>query len=581
MTTHLPLKSTAILALMAGTAMMTATHVNADTSSTLTPTEHVQKDHLNVEQGWGNDVQNIVWNSTGQYYDIYFLHSADGGDNPFGAQGQDWYHTTTKDFVHYTKQNSAISAFGPNSAYTWKSAWTGSVVTNQGNIAGVPKGAKVAYFSGLEKNDGGSQNIWAAWSSDNGKTFSHVLNNANPILDHSWDYTSANHADLRDSSVFYKNGEMYMYTSEGQEIGVYKSKDGLKWEKADKDGESKVKPATFFAGHSWTGNEPIECPALRTMKMTNGKTKQVLFFGAKDASQGETTGTYYVVGHLDNNGLFVNETNAKRVDQGSDFYGANVSGSDDINQVNSSLNALGWVGNWNTTGSGIHSDQNGESSLAKRLGVYSSVRKLVLNNDLTLNQTTSFGEDFFKSRTFYKATTTSPVNANNKQATNGQDTNGTIYNLYDKANEDANQVYKLTFNQKAKQYKGRIYIDIWQGKDYIKFNYDPTTGYYNVKGYSSELDNNNSGQGTSNYYKNGLLGNGNGYLNQSGYLNTGAVNLKVVTDKSSVEFFFPNGQSYTVARYATSDKQDFKIYTEDPDINQDANTVNISKTVVK
>lgn len=397
---------------------------NVQADNTLTSNEHTQLAHLNTEQGWSNDVQNIVWNETGKYYDVYFLHSKDGADNPFGEQGQDWYHTTTTDFVHYTKQNSAISAKGPDGKYTWKSAWTGSVVINKGNITGVPKGAKVAYFSGLEKNDGGSQNIWAAWSSDNGKTFSHVLNNASPVIDHSWSWTSANKADERDSSVFYLNGELYMYTSEGEEIGVYKSKDGLNWTKADQKGDSKVKPYTFFKGHSWDGNAPIECPAVRTMQMPNGKTKQVLFFGAKDASKGETTGTYYIVGHLDSNKLFAAETNAKRIDQGSDFYGAN---------------------------------------------------------------------------------------------------------------ESAAGVYNLTFNQVNKDYFGRIYIVIWQGKNKISINYDPSTGGYVVNGYASELDNNMSGQGTSNYYKNGLLGNGNGYYNNSGYLKTKAVQLKIVTDKNSVE----------------------------------------------
>ncbi|WP_099044449.1 glycoside hydrolase family 32 protein [Leuconostoc citreum] len=545
---------------------------SADTNA-LSSGEHAQNIHINTDDGWSNDVQNIVWNETGQYYDVYFLHSADGADNPFGPKGQDWYHTTTKDFVHYTKQNSAIPSFGPDAPFTWKSAWTGSIVTNQGNIQGVPKGAKVAYFSGLEKNDGGSQNIWAAWSSDNGKTFSHVLNNANPVIDHSWDWTAANHADERDSSVFYKDGEMFMYTSEGQEIGVYKSKDGLKWEKADANGESKVKPYTFFAGHSWDGNAPIECPAIRTMKMPNGQTKQVMFFGAKDASNQESTGTYYVVGHLDKNGLFVNETEAKLVDQGTDFYGANVTGSDDIHTVNHSVKALAWVGNWNYTASGIRSDQNGKSPLTKHLGAYSSMRELTLNNDLTLHQKTDIGEKDVKSSKTVEATTNKPINSGKAPFSIGKDTNGDIYNLVDKANDDASQVYNLEFSKKdLKQYNGRIYIDIWQGKDNVRFNFDPTNGFYNVKSFASELS-----HGAFDYYKNGLLGNGNGYVRQSGYLPKDKVEIKVVTDKSSVEFFFPNGQSYTISRFATSDKQDFKVFTEDSNLTQSTKTLKMTQ----
>lgn len=44
------------------------------------------------------------------------------------------------------------------------------------------------------------------------------------------------------------------------------------------------------------------------MKIANGTVKQVLFFGAKSPQDGQTTGTYYIVGHLDNNGIFFPET---------------------------------------------------------------------------------------------------------------------------------------------------------------------------------------------------------------------------------------------------------------------------------
>lgn len=94
-----------------------------------------------------------------------------------------------------------------------------------------------------------------------------------------------------------------MYVAEGNEIGVYQSKDGIKWTKADPKGASKVDPGTYMRGLNTKDSTPVECPALRTMKMPNGQTKQVLFYGAKAPSEGQTTGTYYIVGHLDNNGL--------------------------------------------------------------------------------------------------------------------------------------------------------------------------------------------------------------------------------------------------------------------------------------
>ena len=68
--------------------------------------------HLASHKGWSNDLQTIVWNQEGNYYDIYFLHSVDGATDPFGPSGQDWTHTTTKDFITYSKQETAIPAKG-------------------------------------------------------------------------------------------------------------------------------------------------------------------------------------------------------------------------------------------------------------------------------------------------------------------------------------------------------------------------------------------------------------------------------------------------------------------------------------
>lgn len=111
--------------------------VSADTPSALTPLSH-----LSVSSGWSNDLQTITWNENRQGYDIYYLHSADGATNVFGAQGQDWKHTFIKDFVSYDKQNSAIAANGGHSTEGWKSAWTGGVITSTGNIKGTSNGQK-------------------------------------------------------------------------------------------------------------------------------------------------------------------------------------------------------------------------------------------------------------------------------------------------------------------------------------------------------------------------------------------------------------------------------------------------------
>lgn len=558
--TGILLLSTSILGLMTYTNNTNLVSVRADVNQGL-----VSKSHLTTKDGWSNDLQSIVWNSKGQYYDVYFLHSV-SADNIFGEEGQNWYHTTTKDFKTYTEQTEAIPSHGGDESQGWKSAWTGSIIENKdGNIKGVPKGVMVAYFSGLRKSDG-KQNIWAVYSTDGGKTFTKPLNNGKPIADVS---NASNKNDFRDPYVFTNNGRLIMYVAEGDEIGVYKSNDGSSWTKADSKGASKIGNGTFFKGRSWDGNAPIECPVIKTMTDSNGAVKQVLFFGAKDASKGETTGTYYIVGHLDANGLFAPDGDVKRLDQGSDYYGANFTGSTEINISNNQLTTLGWIGNWNYTANGIHSDEAANSSYIERLGSYSSARTLKLSNG-TINQSVILPNSKLSKTYYVSKDKTANTNNGNKLWVDRKDTNGNVYGLYDIPNQSASQTFDMTFTSSKGNYLGRIYFDIWQGGNWVRFNYDPSNGMYVVNSRSGELDKGKNGQVSSSYYYDGLLGNGNGYSANSGVSNLKTINLKVVTDKTSVEIFFPNGQSYTIARFSNSENQDFKIFTEDPNSSNSA-----------
>ncbi|NVY96936.1 glycoside hydrolase family 32 protein [Lactobacillus sp. DCY120] len=557
------MKKWQIWSLAMGVLLGISAGVSSAQAESLTSTEHVGRYHLTTVDGWSNDLQSIIWNAQGQYYDLYFLHSADGARNPFGPQGQNWNHTTTKDFVKFTPQNNALKAFGPQKSTSWKSAWTGTVIANQGQIKGVPQGALVSYFSGLSQKDG-SQNIWAAWSDDQGKTFTHPLNNGAPVLDHSWTWASPNHSDERDPGVFYWNKKLIMYVAEGSQLGVYQSQDGLKWSKAEAGTTSKIGPADFMRGLDSRDSAPVECPTLKTLTLPNGQSKQVLFYGGKAPHNGQTTGTYYVVGHLNDAGIFQPETDAKRLDQGSDYYGANFSGNSDLKQADSEIISMGWVGNWNYISNGVHSDPAGQSPYAQRLGSYSLARKLQLQSDLTLKQTPIY--PIPKKQTETKATVEEPVNdrTGQKKYSIGQDTNGKIWNLFDKPNLGINKFYNLKFKNTQANYQGRIYLHIWQGSDYVKFNYDPSNGAYLVNGESGELKNGFNGQGGADYYANGELGQGRGYFNNSGVSQQSEIQLQVFTDQNSIEIFFPNGQSYTVARFGSAAQQDFKIYTEDP-----------------
>ncbi|MBY4973450.1 glycoside hydrolase family 32 protein [Streptococcus suis] len=515
--------------------------------------------HLTVEDNWSNDLQTISWNEQKEYYDIYFLHSKDGAANPFGENGQDWYHTTTTDFINYSAQNRAIPSSGGDVTQGWKSAWTGSVITNsQLLFKDVPHNGKIAYISGLKKDDG-SQNIWILWSED-GKTYSHVLNDGKPVLTTN---LSDNQTDLRDPYVVNYKDRLLMYVAEGDVIGVYQSKDGIHWAKADEQGQSKVLASTFFRGRSWAGNAPVECPVIKTMKTTNGEEKQVLFFGAKDTTMGETTGTYYTVGHLDNNGLFVAECDTKRLDYGSDYYGANFSGSESLDEKNDFITTMGWIGNWNYSAKGVHSDQEAKSNYINHLGSYSLAREIKLNDKLAIEQNV-ITDKYLIDKEIKNITAANPLTQEGKPFTqiqqNGKRVNGLIY-LKDLQNQKR---FQLTSNEMP---KGEVYVEIWQGVDYIKLMLDVETGKLRVSARSSELDNGIEGQLASSYYFDGLLGEGNGYQVSLDVSQWEKFQIDIYTDNRVIEFFFPDGQSYTVARFGNQSTQNLKVLSSENDEN--------------
>ena len=536
--------------------------------------------HMQTTQGWSNDVQTIVIGNGGQTH-YYFLHSVDGATNPFGPSGQDWesvdtYETWSNNGQgnpnpnEYKNPHIALNSHGTSNPNSWKSAWTGSVIQNRGDIQGVPKGDEVAYFAGLNKSDD-SQNIYAAWSDDGGETFTHALNNGAPVLAWNQAGASGKQDQERDSYVTYdENGKLLMYTAEGNQLGVYTSTNGINWVPS-----GKVGPDQFFKGLNWDDkqNMPIECPQLANLKDESDNNHVVLFYGCKDPQNGQTTGTYYVVGHLDSNDDFIADFPAHRLDQGSDYYGANIQQNTLDNPIDG-VDGIGWIGNWNYTSAGVYDNQDSQGKMTPHLGSYSLPRVYSLNSDGTLS--TAF-QHVYTTPTY--ATGNDDISIDNPiigiktedhsikvDTDNGQP----VYKMYQSNIDGSASHYKFDFSD-VNNYDGRVYIKISQGKDYVILNYDPRNGMYRVSRYSSELNNDMQKTVASSYYYDGALGNGLGYSADDGALNNDSTSentlqdftIEIYTDQDSIEFVMPNGHVYTCARYGTDKLQRIEVDTSD------------------
>ena len=536
--------------------------------------------HMQTTQGWSNDAQTIVIGNGGQTH-YYFLHSVDGATNPFGPSGQDWesvdtYETWSNNGQgnpnpnEYKNPHIALNSHGTSNPNSWKSAWTGSVIQNRGDIQGVPQGDEVAYFAGLNKSDG-SQNIYAAWSDDGGETFTHALNNGAPVLAWNQAGASGKQDQERDSYVTYdENGKLLMYTAEGNQLGVYTSTNGINWVPS-----GKVGPDQFFKGLSWDDkqNMPIECPQLANLKDENDNNHVVLFYGCKDPQNGQTTGTYYVVGHLDSKDDFVADFSAHRLDQGSDYYGANIQQNTLDNPIDG-VDGIGWIGNWNYTSAGVYDNQDSQGKMTPHLGSYSLPRVYSLNSDGTLSTAL---QHVYTTPTYATGnddiSVDSPIigiktedHSIQVDTDNGQP----VYKMYQSNIDGSASHYKFDFSD-VNNYDGRVYIKISQGKDYVILNYDPRNGMYRVSRYSSELNNDMQKTVASSYYYDGALGNGLGYSADDGALNNDSTSentlqdftIEIYTDQDSIEFVMPNGHVYTCARYGTDKLQRIEVDTSD------------------
>jgi len=265
--------------------------------------------------------------------------------------------------------------------------------------------------------------------------------------------------------------------------------------------------------------------------------------------------------------IFIADTGTKRLDQGSDYYGANFTGNDRIEESNHNLISLGWVGNWNYFTSGIHSDEEAKSDFLETIGFYATPRQLQLDKDGIIQSAPLYKNEQLTLK--YQNSNISsqrPLIGDNRKPWIDKSHNQNSNGLLDLAGKNSSGYYQLHFSNIKKE-GGYIYIDIWQGSDYVKIAYQITSGTYQVSAYAAELNNSMDGSQTaSSYYYDGLLGNGQGYKVDSHYKETDNITITLITDNRSLEIFFPNGQTYTLARFNTSDKQDVKVFSTQKDL---------------
>ncbi|CAM3187439.1 glycoside hydrolase family 32 protein [Leuconostoc rapi] len=451
--------------------------------------EYSQNYHLNAKSGFMNDIQSIIFDEKTQEYKFYYLHNQDFN---VGGNGTEWEAVSTKDFVHYNSLGTAIKKYTtPNGDIA-----SGTIYKDYDNTLGFGKDALISYVTSYGEK-GQTQNIW--FSVDNGLTFQAYKNN--PIM------TPDNKdANFRDPYVFRLDGTFYMYLAEGNKIGVYNSKDGIHF-----NYKSGIYNKIDQLGL-------LECPNLFKLKTTDShEDKWIMLFGGNGYQRQETTGTYYVVGNLID-GVFQPETDARRVDDGSDFYGAKFMQTNDHQ-----LLSLGWLGSWDYNKQvKTNTGKVGSMSMARVLSLTQKNNyHLITNHFLT---STLFKNKVDEQTVYTKETTADAL---------GYKT------VVDKNIPLKSFALNLNTVKDNENFPSHIHIEIDNQDSFFKFDLDTTNGYYMVSRDGTNIKNE---EGAYDHYAKAHVAKINA-VNQ--------LNVQLFVDAGSIEMFFPEtGETYSLAKFS-------------------------------
>ena len=298
--------------------------------------------HYTPDYGWMNDPNGLIYHEG--VYHLYYQF------NPFGSKWGNmcWGHATTRDFIHWTHEAPALRRD------TLGHIFSGSTILDREGIAGLGKGAILAYYTTHQMREGKQwQAQCLAYSTDGGYTYTKYK--GNPILT-----PSDGVVDFRDPKVFWyaPTKQWYMIVSADKEMRFFRSHDLKSWEYVSAFGE----------GYGARPNQ-FECPDFFELPMegTNEK-KWVMLVNINPGCPFGGSATEYFVGSFDGQ-VFTPDTDAeiaRWLDFGKDHY-AFVT----FHNVEGRTLGLPWVSNWQYANVTPFRQSRGMNGLPRELFLFS------------------------------------------------------------------------------------------------------------------------------------------------------------------------------------------------------------------
>lgn len=291
---------------------------------------------FSAKRGWNNDPNGLLYvNGTWHmYYQYNYDKNTDSTELGWGHMS--WGHATSTDLVHWDEQKVAI----PEGQNGYAMMFSGSTVYDEKNTSGLfdmGKDGKVADGQGIVAiltQPTEDQRQVLAYSKDNGNSFEiygEVIGRK--------DDGGVNDNEFRDPKVFWsEQHNKWLLAVGGGSIRMYSSDDLKQW--------------TYLGQTGYWG----ECPDISRYTV-DGVSKYVLAMSPEDKQQShQYNGTsradtyypaeYYVVGDLDDNGLFVSDEPVRRLNEGIDCYALQTFN----NSPDGKVYGVSWSASWKTCG---------------------------------------------------------------------------------------------------------------------------------------------------------------------------------------------------------------------------------------
>ncbi|MDX8047564.1 GH32 C-terminal domain-containing protein [Gracilibacillus sp. S3-1-1] len=270
--------------------------------------------HFTVPQHWKNDPQRPIY-LNGKYY-YYYLYN---GDYPEG-NGTEWRLATSKDLVNWDDQGVAIPKYTNENG----DAWSGSVVIDHNNTAGLGENSLIALVTQPSTNGIQAQYLW--YSTDEGQTFQSLQDE--PVM------ANPNAEDFRDPKIIWDevNKQWVLLMAEGAKVGFYVSTNLQDWQ--------------YTADFQTEDIGIVECPDLFQLRADDGSMRWIMGVSANGLDQGKPNTYAYWIGDFDGNQFIADHKDPKWLDYGFDWYGGVTFEDGESDDYFSHRYALAWMNNW-------------------------------------------------------------------------------------------------------------------------------------------------------------------------------------------------------------------------------------------